>query len=141
MGKILCAIRGGEASFRTQDAAIALARERGEELLFLYVVDTRFLDRTARPFRRDTVTAEMRKMGEFLLHMALERAQAQGVRASLLVRYGDLCKELKAATHSEDVSVVALGRPQGEDSIFTDDELRDLAAEIGIETGVEAVVL
>jgi len=141
VGRILCAIRGGEASFRTQDAAITLAKERGEELLFLYVVDTRFLDRTARPFRRDTVAAEMRKMGEFLLHMALERAQAQGVRASLLVHYGDLREELKAAARSEDVSVVALGRPQGEDSVFTQDELRDLAAEVRIETGLEVVVL
>ncbi|HIQ01546.1 MAG TPA: hypothetical protein EYH30_05385, partial [Anaerolineales bacterium] len=46
MGKILCATRGGEASYRTQDAAIALARERGDSLIFLYVVDTHFLDRT-----------------------------------------------------------------------------------------------
>jgi hypothetical protein len=36
MGKILCATRGGEASYRIQDAAIALAKERGDTLLFLY---------------------------------------------------------------------------------------------------------
>jgi hypothetical protein len=42
MGKILCTMRGGEASRRTQDAAIALAQERGDELAFLYVVDVAF---------------------------------------------------------------------------------------------------
>ena len=29
MGKLLCATRGGRASYRTQDAAIALANNRG----------------------------------------------------------------------------------------------------------------
>ena len=47
MGKILCATRGGEASYRAQDAAIALAKERGDTLLFLYVVDLHFLDKTS----------------------------------------------------------------------------------------------
>ncbi|MEA3339900.1 MAG: universal stress protein [Chloroflexota bacterium] len=48
MGKILCATRGGEASYRTQDAAIELAKERGDTLLFLYVVDLHFLDTVTR---------------------------------------------------------------------------------------------
>jgi hypothetical protein len=38
MGKTLCATRGGEASYRTQDAAIALAKERGDELVFLSLI-------------------------------------------------------------------------------------------------------
>ena len=88
MGKILCATRGGEASYRTQDAAIALAQERGDELLFLFVVDIQFLDRTAHAVRPDIVSAEMEKMGEFLLAMAQERAEKQGVTASfILIRF------------------------------------------------------
>lgn len=47
MGKILCATRGGEASRHAQDAAIALTQERGEELVFLHVVDVEFLNRIA----------------------------------------------------------------------------------------------
>ena len=43
MGRILCPTRGGEGSYRTQDAAIAMAKERGDELVFLYVVDLDFL--------------------------------------------------------------------------------------------------
>ena len=70
MGRILCATRGGEASYRTQDAAIALARERGDELVFLYVVNISFLDTISRAVRPDTVSTELEKMGEFLLLMA-----------------------------------------------------------------------
>jgi nucleotide-binding universal stress UspA family protein len=120
VGKILCATRGGEASYRTQDAAIALAQERGDELLFLYVVDIAFLKKTARAVRPDVVTAEMERMGEFLLAMAQERAQEQGVAADYILRYGDLRRELVAAACDEELNIVlvVLGKPSGEESAF-----------------------
>jgi len=37
---IVCATRGGEASRATEDKAIAIARQSGARLAFLYVVDT-----------------------------------------------------------------------------------------------------
>jgi nucleotide-binding universal stress UspA family protein len=141
MGKILCATRGGEASYRTQDAASALAQERDDELLFLYVVDIGFLDKTARAVRPDVVTAEMEKMGEFLLAMAQERAQKQGVEASYVLRYGDLRHELKAAACEEAVDLVVLGQPAGAESAFALADLEAFAAEIETETGVETRIL
>jgi nucleotide-binding universal stress UspA family protein len=141
MAKILCAIRGGEASYCTQDAAIALAKERGDELLFLYVVNTEFLDKTARVYCRDVVTAEVKKMGEFLLDMAQERARKQGVMSSLILRYGDLRDELKAVAHDQEIAAVALGKPVGEDSVFSLEELKALAAEIEAETGAKVYLL
>ena len=38
MKKILCATRGGEASRKTQDAVIAMAKEEGAKVLFLYII-------------------------------------------------------------------------------------------------------
>ena len=75
MAKILCATRGGAASYRAQDTAIRLAKDRGDELFFLYVANIGFLDKTARAVRPDMVEAEMVKLGEFLLEMARERAR------------------------------------------------------------------
>jgi nucleotide-binding universal stress UspA family protein len=141
MGKILCATRGGEASYRTQDAAIALAQERNDELRFLYVVDIRFLDKTARAVRPDVVTAEMEKMGEFLLAMAQERAQKQGVEADYILRHGDLREELKSAARESDVSLVVLGKPAGAESAFVPTGLEALAAEIEAETGTPVCIL
>ncbi len=141
MGKILCATRGGEASYRTQDAAIALAQERGDELLFLFVVDTRFLDKGRRAVRPDVVAEEMGHMGEFLLTMAQERAQKQGVAADYLLRRGRFRDELKAAAREEGVGLVVLGRPSGEESAFVPADLQAFAAEIEAETGVEAVIV
>ena len=42
MGLIVCATRGGEAGRRTQEQAIALAKERDEELVFLCIFDPAF---------------------------------------------------------------------------------------------------
>ena len=44
MRLILCATRGGGASYITQDKAIALAKEKDASLIFLYVVVLQFLD-------------------------------------------------------------------------------------------------
>jgi nucleotide-binding universal stress UspA family protein len=134
MGKILCATRGGEASYRTQDAAIALAKERGDELLFLYVVDIGFLDKTMRAVRPDVVTTEMENMGQFLLLMAQERAEKQNVSADYLLRRGQLRDELKAAARDPDVTLVVLGKPVGDESAFVPASLEALATEIEAET-------
>jgi len=140
MGKILCATRGGEASYRTPDAAIALAKERGDTLLFLYVVDLHFLDKTAGPIVVD-VGNEVTKMGEFLLLMAKERAAEQGVVADTISRRGEVREELKKAAREETASLVVLGRPAGAESVFKLADLKAFAAEIQAETGVETRII
>jgi nucleotide-binding universal stress UspA family protein len=140
MKKILCATRGGEASYRTQDAAIALAQECGGELLFLYVVDIKFLDRTARAVRPDVVAAEMEKMGEFLLALAQERAQKHGVTARCILRHGDLRQELQAVACEEAVDLVVLGRP-GEEGAFMPADLQTCALEIESKSGAETRIV
>jgi nucleotide-binding universal stress UspA family protein len=141
MEKILCATRGGEASYRTQDAAIALAKERGRELLFLFVVDVAFLDRTALSVRPDVVRAEMEKMGAFLLAMAQERAEKAGVAATFTLRHGELREELKAVAREPEVVLVVLGRPAGEESAFALEALQAFAEEIEAETEVPAMIV
>jgi hypothetical protein len=140
MGKLLCATRGGRASYRTQDAAIALAKEQSDELLFLFAVTVDFLDWTERAVRPDVVEEEMTKLGDFLLEMARERAKAQGVKASAILRHGPLREELKAAVQELGVTTVVLGRPD-EGGVYSDEEVEALAAEIEAETKVQVAIL
>jgi nucleotide-binding universal stress UspA family protein len=130
VGKILCPTRGGEASYCTQDAAIALAKERGDELVFLYIVDTSFLNRTSHAVRPDVVADEMARMGEFLLTMAQDRAAAQGVKAELLIRQGNFREELTKVIEEEQADTLILGEPGGEESAFRLDTLQELATEV-----------
>jgi nucleotide-binding universal stress UspA family protein len=143
MGKILCPTRGGEGSRRTQEAAIAMAKERGDELVFLYVVDLDFLNQTERAVRPDVVAHEMRRLGEFLLSMAQERAQEQGVDASYILREGEVQAEIKAAAVEEGATLVVLGQSEEHDETchFEPEKLFKFAAQIEAETGIEARVI
>ena len=139
MSKILCAIRGGEASQRIQDIAIDLAQERGEEIVFLYVVNTEFLG-TASAALRDSVTLEMEKLGDFLLLMAQERAKKSGVLAEPLLRHGYLQAEFEAAASDPDISTVLLGTP-GESGNFSMEALEEVAKEIEEKCQVEVLIV
>jgi nucleotide-binding universal stress UspA family protein len=140
MGRILCATRGGEESYRTQDAAIALAKERGDTLLFLYVVDLRFLNTVSGVGVVD-MNHEMVQMGEFLVLMAKERATQQGVEAETMVREGKVEEELINVACEQDVSLVVLGKPGDEESVFELEDLAAWATRIEEEAGVEARIV
>ena len=135
MAKILCAIRGGEESQRLQDIAIQRAKERGEQIVFLYVVNTEFLD-TASASLRESVTLEMEKLGDFLLLMAQERAKKEGVVAEPLLQHGYLQPEIKAAASQP----VLLGVP-GERGNFSMESLQATAKEIEDEYKVEVLIM
>ena len=140
MAKILCATRGGAASYRTQDAASRMAEEQGDELLFLYVVNIEFLDKTARAVRPDIVEAEMEKLGEFLLEMARERAAGLGVQANVLLRHGVLPEELAAVAIEHRVSCIVLGKP-AEGGIYSLEEMESFAAELRAKIGSQVLIL
>jgi len=140
MGLILCATRGGEASYRTQEAAISLAKERGDDLVFLFVADLQFLEKTSAPIVVD-VENEVTQMGEFFLLMALERAAKRGVEARPLSYKGDIHDEIIKAVKDEGATLVVLGRPSGPESAFRMANLKAFAAEIEAETGAETQIV
>jgi nucleotide-binding universal stress UspA family protein len=141
MNKILCATRGGEASRRTQDAVIEMAKEHGATIAFLYVVDVEFLRLTARGVRPEVVMTEMEHMGEFLLAIAVERALEKGVEAEAVLHRGPLVEALESAAQEEGADAIAFGRPVGADSSFALGDLEEMAAKITQDTGIETFIL
>lgn len=140
MGMILCATRGGEASYPTQDAVIALAKDQGDELAFLFVADISFLNQTAAPLVVD-VESSLVKLGKFQLVMAQERAAAQGILAQTIVRTGELKAELISVAKEFDATLIAMGRSLGPDAVFENVALIAFATDLQTETGVEVRVL
>ena len=59
-------------------------------MVFVYVSDPRFLEKTAAPILVDAEHA-VTKIGKHLLEMAQERAARQGVEAEVVLHEGDLC--------------------------------------------------
>jgi nucleotide-binding universal stress UspA family protein len=140
MGIILCATRGGEESEKTRMAAIELARERGDTLIYLYVADPSFLDRIAAPVVVD-IERELERMGRFQLALACEQAAATGVEAVAVVRHGHLQAELIGAARDLGATLVVLGRPREGAPVFDDDALRSFAVRIRTETSAEVRIL
>ena len=140
MGKILCATRGGEASYPAQDAVIALAKEQGDELVFLYVANISFLNNMSAPMVID-VESRLEKLGRFQLVMAQERAAAQGIIAQTIVRRGKLRAELVVLAEEIGATIIVMGRSLGPDAAFDDAALQVFAANLQNETGVEVRIL
>ncbi len=139
---IVCATRGGEASHVAQDFAIRLALERGEELAFFYIADTGVLAATSDTRPHD-IAHDLTRMGEFILTIAQERAQAAGVEGSQWVcRLGTMREDLKKFLQESGAGTVVLGRPvsKGVEQVFSRKGLDEFAAELEAETGVQVLL-
>jgi nucleotide-binding universal stress UspA family protein len=140
MGRILCATRGGADSQPTQQAAIALAKERGDELVFLYVADSSFLDTIAAAVVVD-VDEALEQMGRFQLLMAQEQAAEQGVAAEIAIRHGHLRGSLVHAAQDLGATLIVLGRPQEGAAVFDEADLQEFARALAAATGAEVVLV
>ncbi len=140
MGKILCATRGGEASLHAQNAAISLAKERGDALTFLYIIDLKFLDKTAAPIIVD-MGKELAQLGNFLLLLAKERANEAGIQTDALCRKGKVREEIKKAAQDIGATLIILGHPEENSSAFQLTNLQKFAKELEEETGAEVQIV
>jgi nucleotide-binding universal stress UspA family protein len=141
MSGIVCAIRGGPDSQVTIAEAIALARETGLPLYFLYVVNLDFMSHTTST-RVHTISEEMHQMGEFILLAAQAQASAQGITAEGVVRRGSVAQEIVALCLDLAARYLVLGRPQfqKEESVFTKDLLAQFIRETEEQTGAKVVM-
>ena len=137
---ILCLTRGGPESYPNQNKAIAIAREREAQIIFLHISDVRFLGMTAAPMVVD-IQGEMEEMGEFMLAMAQERAAEQGVRAKTMVRSGVFRDVLRKVLKEYPIRTVVMGSSRPQTGYTTEEFVAGLSALLARETGVEFLIL
>lgn len=137
---ILCPTRGGQASYPNQERAIQIARERGENIIFLYVSNLKFLDHRAAPLIIDIET-ELEEMGEFLLAMAIEKATNAGVEAEGIVEKGEFSQVLVDVIQTHEISTVIIGVSRMEPGVLAEDYIELLAKIINMATGVEVIMV
>ncbi len=141
MSGIVCAVRGGPDSQPTIQRAIALAKETGLPLFFLYVVNLDFLDSTNRS-RTHTISKEMAQMGEFILLMAQSKAEAQGITAQSAIKHGQVTDEIATQCHEVDAGYLVIGQPQfeKEDNVFTAARHAAFIQHIETQTGAKVIL-
>jgi hypothetical protein len=140
---IVCATRGGEASRAVEDFSIQLAVEANdEELVFLYVADCDVLASTTDTRPHD-IAHDLTRLGEFIVIIAQERAQAAGLtNAHWVVRLGLVREEMISYLKDSGANRLVLGRPvgKGADQVFSHLGLDQFAAQIEAETGVKVLL-
>jgi nucleotide-binding universal stress UspA family protein len=107
---VVCAIRGGPHSLATQEYALSLAHDGGQELAFLHVVEQSLLDFCVR-VRSQGVLREMVGLAELTLGMAQERARRAQVAAGADVRVGHVSEQILAYVRDRQAAVLVLGQP------------------------------
>jgi nucleotide-binding universal stress UspA family protein len=141
MRPIVCATRGGEASRRTQERAIALAREQGAPLIFLFVADTSAM-KPAKDLA-DVLADELEQLGGSLLCIAQARAHEQGIEAEMTVRRGPVRPTLESFLREVDAGTLVIGVPErgAEHPVFDPAGMEHFAGQIRAGLGVEVIVV
>ena len=142
MRPIVCATRGGEAGRRTQEWAIARAKEQGVDLIFLCVFDPGFAG-SSNESLRDAVVKEQRWLGRAVLGIALARAQKEGVGAGTEVRCGPVLETIEEFLRQVDAAALVIGEPKVSSALaaFGPGRVRDFAERVERDTGVEVIVV
>jgi len=131
MPGIVCAIRGGPSSQPTIATSIKLARETGEKIYFLYVVNLDFLTHSSSS-KTNHISQAIKEMGEFILLGAQEQAAENSVEAEGVTREGQIEDEIISYCSELDPSYVIFGRPQAEqeDNLLSNEQLQAFADRI-----------
>ena len=141
-GPIVCATRGGEASRSTQDQAVALAKERGAEVIFLYVADCTFAGPLNGPMAA-ALKDELMRLGRSLLSIAQARAREHGVKAKVVVLCGPVRATIQDYLQKARVSTFVFGASgaASRHRTFDPGEVRQFAESLAQGTGIEVVVV
>ncbi|MGD9144948.1 MAG: universal stress protein [Anaerolineae bacterium] len=142
MGLIVCATRGGEAGRRTQEQAVALAKERGDELVFLCVFDPAFAGNLSADLS-EAVVQEQQWLGRILMNVAQSRARKQGVDAYAVVRSGPVVESIEEFVLESCASMLVIGKPKVDSDLgtFKLDNVQSCADQMVDDTGIEVVVV
>ena len=141
MSGIVCAIRGGASSQPTINQAIRTAIETNLPIYFLYVLNLDFLKKGAQS-RTQTISEEMRELGEFILLAAQAQAKRQGVTAEGVIREGHVVgDEIIGLCHELTADYVILGRPLAAkaENVFTHEQLDQFGRHIEKEAGATVI--
>jgi len=142
MKRIVCATRGGAASRRVQDEAIALAKQQGASLTFLFVADSCSCGAMTED-QASVVREELTRMGRSLLHIAYVRAREQGLRPELVARCGPVRETIVQYVRESQADTLVVGAPRSAlgSQVFGDEGIRAFAREVTEQTGVDVVIV
>lgn len=118
INKIVCPTKGSKGCKIAEDKAIELAKENNSKLVFLYVIDTRFMERGfgGEGSVSDAASA-IGHIGEVILDIAKEKAIERGLQDENILtekRTGDVTQQINNSVEEHNADLVIIGHPETE---------------------------
>jgi nucleotide-binding universal stress UspA family protein len=114
---IICATKGSNGCKAAEDKAIELAKENNSKLIFLYVIDIKFMEKSgaAGDWAKDDVASGLKNIGSVILEMASEKAIVKGMSSENILteeRKGSVVSQIKSSVEEHNANLVVIGHPE-----------------------------
>ena len=142
MKTLVCAIRGGQASRKTQEKAIDIAKEREFNITFLYVIDQNLIEKSDNRIKAE-LKDEVTKMGRLLLRIARAQAKKKGVEADFVTGEGTIREAIEKCLIEKKADLLILGSPKEEHNqkYFKTEQIEKFAGLITESTGIKVEIV
>jgi nucleotide-binding universal stress UspA family protein len=110
--RILCGTIGSPESKRAEERAIELARQYNAELIFVYIVDTGFLDGLERKLHgKNDINIGLQRIGELILKDAQKRAHAAGIEAKIeVIQDMNILEGIELLIKEQNIDILVIGK-------------------------------
>jgi len=137
---IICATKGSKGCKTAEDKAIEIAKENNSKLIFLYVIDTKFLEKsiTAGDWTKDDVASGLKNIGSVILGMAMEKAIWKGMSSENVIteeRKGSVISQIKSSVEENNTNFLVIGHPETDMGFLE----RHLLSKEGVESFVKRI--
>jgi nucleotide-binding universal stress UspA family protein len=140
--KVACMVRGGEAGRKVQEYTIAYSRTNHKSVVFVHVVDIGSLSLTNEALH-ESAREELTWLAHVNLSIARRRAESAGVKAEVVILYGNIFEAIQNYLRVSPVDLVLMGAPHPGTENFNQrlERVREFAARLSQSTNVPAKVI
>jgi len=116
---IICATKGSKGCKIAEDKAIEIAKENNSKLIFLYVIDTKFMEkaRGGGGWAKDDAVLGLKNIGGVIIDIAKEKAIEMGMSPDDVLteeRNGDIASQIKNSAEEHNADLVVIGHPESD---------------------------
>jgi nucleotide-binding universal stress UspA family protein len=117
MNTIICATKGSKGCKAAEDKAIELAKKNNSKIIFLYIVDTKFMEKgiSGGEWAKDDIVYGLKNIGKVILDIAKEKAVERGIPGDKVLteeRKGDIASQIKISVKENNADLVIVGHPE-----------------------------
>ena len=148
---IICATKGSKGCKNAEDKAIELAKENNSKLIFLYVIDIKFMEkiRGGGEWTEDDAVSGLKNIGSVILEIAKEKAVEKGISPGNVLtekRKGDIISLIKSLVEEKNVNLVIIGHPETdvgflERHLLNKEGVESFVKRLKAEIGCEVIIV